>query len=331
MFGVDAQAVTVRAVGQGTQNRSGRGLVLGITAAATFGASPFATSLLHEGWSPGALVLFRVLGSAVLLAGPALYLARGYSLTKVAVKQSFLFGFFGVAGVQVCFYNALNHLSVGLTLLIEYSGVLLVVLWMWARHGHAPRPKTIGGGAVALIGLAIALDLLGTSKVDGVGVLWACGGAIGTAGYYIISASSHESGLPALTTIWAGTVSGTLLLLIGIGTGLLPVHTTTTDVVLADHQVNWLVPLICTIVLTGAIAYSTGVLAARYLGARNASFLGLTEVLFGMVFARILVGQELSVSQVLGGLLVLAGVAVVQLDEGLAVSAETIPAVSEAT
>jgi drug/metabolite transporter (DMT)-like permease len=53
----------------------------------------------------------------------------------------------------------------------------------------------------------------------------------------------------------------------------------------------------------------------RLLGAKLASFVGLTEVLFAVVFAWLLVGQHLDPTQLSGGVLVVAGIALVRLDE----------------
>jgi hypothetical protein len=39
-----------------------------------------------------------------------------------------------VAGCQLAYFNAVQSLSVAVALLIEYSGVLLVVGWLWLRH-----------------------------------------------------------------------------------------------------------------------------------------------------------------------------------------------------
>jgi drug/metabolite transporter (DMT)-like permease len=68
-------------------------------------------------------------------------------------------------------------------------------------------------------------------------------------------------------------------------------------------------------IVAAVVAYVAGVAAARVLGARLASFLGLTEVLFAVAFAWLLLGQRLTAAQFAGAVLVLAGVALVRLDE----------------
>ena len=62
-------------------------------------------------------------------------------------------------------------------------------------------------------------------------------------------------------------------------------------------------------------AYLTGIGAARLLGPKLSSFLGLTEVLFAVLFAWALLGQVPSALQLLGGAFIIAGVALVRLDE----------------
>src|SRR5262249_62377169 len=55
--------------------------------------------------------------------------------------------------------------------------------------------------------------------------------------------------------------------------------------------------------------------AARRLGAKLASFIGLAEVLFAIGFAWVLLGQLPSAVQFLGGAFILAGVTLVRVDE----------------
>ena len=67
--------------------------------------------------------------------------------------------------------------------------------------------------------------------------------------------------------------------------------------------------------VTAALAYVTGIAAARHLGSRLASFVALTEVAAGLAFAWILLDQQPRPIQLLGALLVLGGVVVVKLGE----------------
>jgi drug/metabolite transporter (DMT)-like permease len=80
-------------------------------------------------------------------------------------------------------------------------------------------------------------------------------------------------------------------------------------------SVVWWLPVLALGVVTAAVSYLTGILASRALGARLASFLGLLEVLFSVVFAWLLLGQLPGWIQLLGGVILLAGVIVVRAGE----------------
>src|SRR4029079_16707177 len=87
------------------------------------------------------------------------------------------------------------------------------------------------------------------------------------------------------------------------------------DVALAGHQVSWVVAVLGMAIVAAVISFVTGIVAVRLLGAKLASFVGLTEVLFAVVWAWLLVGQRLDGIQLAGGVLVVAGIALVRLDE----------------
>ena len=77
----------------------------------------------------------------------------------------------------------------------------------------------------------------------------------------------------------------------------------------------WIVPVVALGVVTAALAYLTGVAGVRRLGARLASFIGLTEVLAAVLFAWLLLAQLPTPLQWLGGVLVIGGVVVVKWGE----------------
>jgi drug/metabolite transporter (DMT)-like permease len=284
--------------------------------AAAFGTSgSFAASLLEAGWTPGAAVTTRVVLAALVLTLPAVLLLRGRFADLVRGGRGVaLYGIAAVAGCQLAYFNAVQTLSVAVALLLEYSGAVLVVGWMWLRHGHRPRALTLAGAAVAVAGLVLVLDVLGEADLDPVGVLWGLLAAVGLAVYFVLSAST-EDGLPPLVTAWGGLAVGGAALSLAGAVGALEMAAPRTDVVLLDADVSWLVPVLGLAVVAAALAYVTGILGARLLGAKVASFVGLTEVLFAVAFAFVLLDQSLSPVQLLGGLLVLAGIALVRLDE----------------
>lgn len=295
----------------------GTGLVLALTSAGTFGMSGiFATSLIDAGWTPGAAVTVRIALAAILLCGPALLRRRGSgsAVRGRAWRTVIGYGVFAVGVPQLFFFNAIEHLSVGVALLLEYLGILYVVGWLWLRHGQRPRRLTIAGGVSALIGLALILDLFGAQRVDLVGVLWALGAGVGLAVYFVMSARAEES-LPPLAMACSGMVAAAVVLVLAGVVGLLPMHVEFANVELAGLQLSWLVPVLGVALVSTAISYATGIAATRRLQAKVASFVGLTEVMFAVVFAWLFLGQLPGALQIAGGVFVVVGVTLVRTDE----------------
>jgi drug/metabolite transporter (DMT)-like permease len=239
---------------------------------------------------------------------------RSTRVTRSSAKTIVIYGVVAVAGAQLCYFNAVQHLSVAVALLLEYSGILLVIAWGWLRHGHRPRRLTGVGGATALAGLMLVLDLIGSHHLDVIGILWGLGAAVGLASYFVITAEAHDD-VPPLVVAWGGFVVAIAVLGIAAAVGALPLHAPRTDVALLNRQVSWVVPVLGMAIIAAVVAFLAGIVAVRLLGAKLASFVGLTEVLFAVAWAWLLVGQRLDGTQVAGGLLVVAGIALVRLDE----------------
>ena len=302
---------------RGGSAAGGVGLTLGLLSAVSFGTSgTFASSLIDTGWSPAAAVLARVAIAALVLTGPALVTLRGrWALLRRWGWRTAAYGFIGVAACQLCYFNAISRMPVGIALLLEYLGVVLIVVWLWLRRGQRPRPLTVLGGAGALGGLALMLDLSGSGGVSVAGVIWALLAAVSMAIYFFLSAASDAEPLPPVVMTWGGMVVGAFALgFLGL-TGAAPRAASAADVTLFDARVSWLVAVLGLSLLAAALAYITGIGAARRLGAKLGSFVAMAEILFAVLFAWLLLHQTPSGTQFLGGALILAGVVLVRLDE----------------
>jgi drug/metabolite transporter (DMT)-like permease len=292
------------------------GVVAAVVTAAAFGTSgPFAKALLATGWSSGAIVLLRVGIAALLLALPAVLACRGrWGVVRENLSVILVFGLVAVAGCQVAYFNAVGRLSVGVALLLEYSGTVLVVLWVWLRIRRAPSRLTIAGAVTALAGLGLVLDIAGQSPPDAVGVMWGLLAAVGLAAYFV--ASSHgDNGLPPVALAGFGMGVGAVALAALGAAGVLPMDFRTADVVVAGLTLPWWTAVGELALVAAAFAYLLGTYAVRALGATVASFVGLSEVLFAILFAWLLLGELPGLVQLAGGLIVVAGVVTVRLGE----------------
>ncbi len=296
--------------------RTGVGLLLALVSAVSFGLSgSLARGLMDAGWSPAAAVALRVSIAALVLIVPGIMALKGrYRMLLTNAATIAVYGLLAVAGAQLMYFMAISRLDVGVALLIEYTAPVAVVLFMWLARGQKPGRLTFLGAAIAAVGLVLLLDVLGGASVDVVGVLFALGAMVGAATYFVISADD-TSGLPPITLAAGGLVFGAVAFWLAAAVGLLPITMTTTAVTFTFGTVAWWVPVLLLGVVTAALAYVTGIAAARRLGSRLASFVALTEVAAGLTFAWILLAQQPRPVQLLGALLVLGGVVVVKLGE----------------
>jgi drug/metabolite transporter (DMT)-like permease len=300
----------------GRYGPGGPGLALAVLSAATFGTSgTFASALIDGGWSPAAAVLARIAAAAAMLTVPAVIQLRGrWSLLRRGAGKIAAYGLIAVAGCQVCYFNAIARMPVGVALLLEYLGVVLVVGWLWLRHGQRPRRLTIAGGAAAIAGLVLVLNVGGAARISPLGVMWALLAAVGLATYFLLSAADEEP-LPPIVMAWAAMCLGAAALAVLGLAGVLPMRASTGDVQFLGHQVSWAVPVLGLSLLASVMGYVAGIGAARRLGARLASFIGMAEVLFAILFAWLLLGQLPSAIQFLGGAVILIGVTLVRVGE----------------
>ena len=298
------------------------GLAFALVSALSFGlAGSVARGLLDTGWSPGATVLVRVTVAALVVLPFGLVALRGHwCLLRRNASLVITYGVLAVAGAQFCYFSAVQHMQVAPALLIEYTAPAAVVVWMWLRHGQRPGPVTLLGAALASAGLVLVLDVISGAELSTAGLAWALGAMVGATAYFLISAD-EDNGLPPLALAAGGLVVGAVALgLVGL-VGLMPMHASTADVVYAGPlggTVAWWVPLLVLGVVTAGVAYVAGIAAGRRLGSRLASFVALTEVLAAVVAAWLLLGELPGGIQLVGGLVVLAGVVTVKLGEGRA-------------
>ncbi|MBL6278621.1 EamA family transporter [Micromonospora fiedleri] len=295
---------------------AGAGLALALLSAVTFATSgTFARSLINAGWSAESVVIARVGLAALVLAAPALLVMRGrWPVLRRNLASIGVFGVLGVAVAQVCFFNAVRYLPVGVALLLEYLGIILVVGWTWLVQGQRPRRLTVAGSVAALAGLVFVLDLAGAGRLDPIGVLWGLGAAVGLAGYFVL-AGRVDSALPSVVMASGGMAVGAAVLLVLGLVGALPLRASFGTVQFGGQEMSWVVPIAGLVLVAAVISYLAGIAATRVLGARMASFVGLTEVMFAVLIAWLVLGELPTVVQLFGGALIVAGVALVRIDE----------------
>src|SRR3954469_5268950 len=293
------------------------GLLIAVVAAASFGMSgAFIKPLLEGGWSPVAAVTVRALIGGIVLLPFALVAVRGRWAVVWRGRWRLLgMALVGVAGTQVLYFAAIQRIPVSTGILVEYLAPVLLVAVVWARTRRAPRAVVLVGSVVAVAGLVLVVSPGGAGALDPLGLLLAVVAMVGCAAFYVIAARPSD-GLPPVALASGGLLLGGLALAVVGATGLLPVPVSFADVPLFGQPTAWWVPLLVVGVVATAIAYAASITATEILGSRLASFTGLLEVVAATLYAWLLLGEQLGVPQLLGGVLILGGIALVRADPG---------------
>ena len=316
-------------MGQGKRQSTTVGLVIAVLAALSFGTSgAFGKSLIDAGWSPIAAVTARALIGGIVLLPFAIHQLRGRWIALWhARKRVLLMALIGVAATQLVYFSAVKLIPVSDAVLIEYLAPVILVGWFWARTRHIPKAVVLIGSVVALAGLVLVVSPQGGTPLPVLGLVLAFAGAIGCSIYYVIAAMPSDD-LPPVALASISILLGGISLLIVGATGLLPFRMTFTTVHLFGGAVAWWIPLLVLGIVACGFAYAASITASEILGSRLSSFMGLLEVVAAALYAWLLLGQDLSIPQLLGGILILGGIALVRAEK-VDPPLETLPPVPE--
>ncbi|MDX8142014.1 EamA family transporter [Lentzea sp. BCCO 10_0061] len=291
------------------------GLIAAAVSFISFGTSgAFVKPLLEAGWSPAAAVTARALTAGLVLLPFVIVLMRGrWALLWQARWPVLGMGLVGVAITQVLYFAAIQRIPVATALLIEFLAPLILVGFTWAVSRRTPAPVVLIGSVLAVGGLVLVIGPGAIQAVDPIGLAAAFGAALGCSVYFVVAARPNN-GLPPVALAGAGLLLAAPVLALVGATGLLPFTATFGDVPLFGTPTAWWVPLLVVAVVGTALAYASGITASGILGSRLASFIALLEVVSASLFAWLLLGEGLAPLQLLGGLLILGGIASVRAE-----------------
>jgi drug/metabolite transporter (DMT)-like permease len=312
--GMATQTASRPQVGPPTGAHRSLGLVVGLVSALGFSSSgPFVKPLLEAGWTLGAALLIRM-GLAALLLSPALVLAWRRDPTLVRRRWRLIvgFGLTAVAGCQLFYFAAMQRMPVAVALLIQYLAPVLLVLLAWIRTRRAPSRTVMIGSVLAIVGLVLVVDI-SSARFDLLGTILALGAAVCTGAYFLLSERTGDD-LPPLALAAGGLVTGAAVMALLCAVGILPFAAPAVNVALAGIDMPAIVPILWVACVATTLGYALGVKAVPLLGSRVASFVGLSEVLFALGFAWLLLGEAPSLVQLAGGVVLLGGVVLVRLD-----------------
>lgn len=273
--------------------------------AVVFGANHIAARFAFD---HGASVALAVVVRSAFTALVLLALLRGqpgtWRLTPGERRYLLLAG--GLMALQsYCLYTAVARIPVALALLAFNTYPMLYVLLGWALGGARPEARALLAMPVALAGLALALDVVGSvSHVAGrwseigAGVGWALAGAVSFAFILVLNAGGLRRLDGRVRTLGMTAVSGVLVLGAGAGADALT---------LPGAAPGW-IGLAALSVLYGAAITSLFVLLPR-IGSASSTVALNFEPIAALVLAWILLDQHVKPIQLAGAFVVVAAIA----------------------
>lgn len=292
------------------------GYLFALLGALLFGANGSLSKLIIEaGISPMQLTQFRTLGTA-LLAGLVL-LVTDRAAFRISRRQLLVMAVLGIAGVailQAAYAAAIELLPVGIALLLEYTGVLLVAVVAFGVFRERVRARLWLAIAFVLGGLAVVARVW-ASELDPVGVLFALAAAAALALYFLVGERQVTATSPMGVAFWTMLFAAGFWALFSGWWELRPADLVApVDVGGAHATVEFplIVPLLATIVFGSFLAFACSFIALKYLTATAAGIAASSEVLFAFAVAWAWLGEGLDIVQLVGAAVVLAGIVLAQ-------------------
>jgi len=294
------------------------GATFAITGAVLFGLNASVSKLIiAAGVSPAQIVLFRSIAT-MLLAAIVLTLTyrRGFAIKLREWPKMIAFGIFGVALMQWSYSQAVSNLPVGIALLIEYTAIIWVPLVSMIWLKNKPSTQVWIGVGLVLVGLTIVSNIFGGPSLSPTGVLFAFMAAIFLTYYFIVGKDLQNSRDTMSTLMYSMAISSLFWACIPGWTERIP--DLNADVPLLGAQSTPVELWISLIWLGGMGSFVPMWLSYRamhHLSSTAAGVASTSETVFAFLFGMLLLGENFTGTQLIGGLFVLSGIVVAQLSE----------------
>ncbi|MGY1668217.1 EamA family transporter [Geodermatophilus sp. SYSU D00696] len=292
------------------------GYLLTLAAAGLFAVNGTVSTLaLRAGVPPTWLTAMRCAGAAAgLLVALAVLAPRRLRLTWREVPLVAAFGVVGVALTQFLYYVAIGRLPVGIALVFEMTAPVWIALWVRLVRKEPVRPRIWLALTLSLGGLVLVAQVWqGGGSLDLLGVVAGLAAAVCLATYYLLGERGTAERDPVALTCWSFVTAALFWAVAAPWTPFDPAVLADRVPVSLGAVALPLWVLVLWIVVLGAITpFWLSIAALRHLPPTTAGLVATIEPVFASLVAWLWLEQVLTGWQVLGGLVVLGGIALAQ-------------------
>jgi len=225
------------------------------------------------------------------------------------------FGIAGVALVQLFYFLAIHRLEIGIALLIQYLGPLLVAIYARTFGRERVRRRIWAALALSLTGLAMMVELWRGVTLDGLGVAFALISAVIFAAYLLLAEHEVAGRDPVSLMAW-GFFFATVFWTVAQPWWSFPADRVARTVSLQGQLASWHLPvwaLVLWVVVLGSIVpFSLIVGALRHLSATRVGIAAMLEPVVATIVAWAWLRETLSAVQLAGAAVVLAAILLAQ-------------------
>ncbi len=251
----------------------------------------------------------------ILLIFVALTNRKAFKLTKSEIPVLVVYALLGITLTQWAYFEAISRMPVGITLLIEFTAPIYIVLWVRYVRKQKVKSTIWLGLAMAIGGLALVAQVWQGFKLDTVGFLFAFGATFSLVIYFLFGEKASENRDSVSLIMW-GFLIATIFWALTLPWSNFPWQSLNVDVqpFVNSEVTTPILVLISYMVIGGTVLpFVLVVMAIKHLGAAGASLMGMFEPLVAFLIAWVVLGESLNLIQIIGGFTMLAGVYVAEL------------------
>lgn len=267
---------------------------------------------MEAGLSAWRLTQIRTIGAFLILF---LYVyAKNKKSLRIKRKELPIlisFGVFGFAAVNLLYFLAIERLNVGIALIIEFTAPIWIALWLRFIQKKIVSRLMWWGLVVGLTGLALIAQVWRGLTLDGLGVFYALMCAFALTVYFLVGEK----------LVGVKSSEATMALGLGISSAFFAIiqpwwsfpFEQLQEVVqltgrLSEISVPTYLLVLWVIIFGTAIPYFLVLTGLRGLSAATTSAIGMSEPVFGGIFAWIFLYEKLNFTQSVGVVVVLVGI-----------------------
>jgi drug/metabolite transporter (DMT)-like permease len=222
-----------------------------------------------------------------------------------------VFGVFGFAAVNLLYFLAIQRLNVGIALIIEFTSPIWIALWLRFVQKKIVSKLMWWGLVTGLSGLVLIAQVWRGLTLDGLGVVYAISCALALTLYFLVGEQLVGVKSSEATMAWGLGVSSAFFALIQPW-WTFPFDQLQSVIQLTGRFSEISVPtyyLIFWVIIFGtAVPYFLVLTGLRGLSAATTSAIGMSEPVFGGIFAWLFLYEKLNFIQSLGAIVVLVGI-----------------------